>query len=68
MNESDLIVTEAKKNASRIINDALLKAERIEENTQRMRRNLITYKRRIRSLIEQQADIVDDLDKIDLDN
>ena len=68
LNESDLIVTEAKKNASRIINDALLKAERIEENTQRMRRNLITYKRRIRSLIEQQADIVDDLDKIDLDN
>lgn len=68
LNESDLIVTEAKKNASRIINDALLKAERIEENTQRMRRNLITYKRRIRSLIEQQAEIVDDLDKIDLDN
>lgn len=66
LNESDLIVTEAKKNANRIINDALLKAERIEEDTQRMRRNLITYKRRIRSLIEQQAEIVDDLDKIDI--
>lgn len=66
LNESDLIVTEAKKNANRIINDALLKAERIEEDTQRMRRNLITYKRRIRSLIEQQAEIVDDLDKVDI--
>ena len=66
--EADSLITEARHNASRIINDALLKAERIEENAQRMRRNLITYKRRIRSLIEQQAEIVDDLDKIDLDN
>lgn len=66
LNESDLIVTEAKKNANRIINDALAKAEHIEEETQRMRRNIITYKRRIKSLIDQQADLVDDLDKIDL--
>ena len=66
LNESDLIVTEAKKNANRIINDALEKAEHIEEETQRMRRNIITYKRRIRNLIDQQAELVDDLDKIDL--
>lgn len=66
LNESDLIITEAKKNANRIINDALTKAEHIEEESQRLRRNIITYKRRIRSLIDQQAEIVDDLDKIDL--
>ena len=66
LNESDLIVTEAKKNANRIINDALAKADHIEEETQRMRRNIITYKRRIKSLIDQQAELVDDLDKIDL--
>lgn len=67
LNESDLIVTEAKKNASRIINDALMKAESIEEESARLRRNIVTYKRRIRNLIEQQAEIVDDLDKIDLE-
>ena len=66
ISESDLIVTEAKRNANRIINDALTKAEHIEEEAQRMRRNIITYKRRIKSLIDQQADLVDDLDKIDL--
>jgi len=66
LNESDLIITEAKKNANRIINDALTKAEHIEEESQRLRRNIITYKRRIRNLIDQQAEIVDDLDKIDL--
>lgn len=68
LNESDLIVTEAKKNANRIINDALMKAEHIEEESARLRRNIITYKRRIRSLIDQQAEIVDDLDKVDFDN
>lgn len=67
LNESDLIVTEAKKNASRIINDALMKAESIEEESARLRRNIVTYKRRIRNLIEQQAEIIDDLDKIDLE-
>ncbi len=66
LNESDLIITEAKKNANRIINDALTKAEHIEEESQRLRRNIITYKRRIRSLIDQQAELVDDLDKVDL--
>lgn len=64
--ESDIIITEAKKNANRIINDALMKAEHIEDESARLRRNIITYKRRIRQLIEQQADIVDDLDKIDI--
>lgn len=67
LNESDLIVTEAKRNANRIINDALMKAEKIEEEAARLRRNVITYKRRIRNLMEQQAEIIDDLDKIDLE-
>ena len=66
LNESDLIITEAKKNANRIINDALTKAEHIEEEFQRMRRNIITYKRRIKGLIDQQAELIDDLYKVDL--
>ena len=68
LNESDLIVTEAKKNANRIINDALIKAEKIEEESRTLRRNIITYKRRIRSLIEEQMNIIDDLDKVDLND
>ena len=65
--ESDLIITEAKKNANRIINDALMKAESIEEDAARLRRNIITYKRRIKQLIDEQASIIDDLDKVDID-
>ncbi|MDE5631024.1 MAG: DivIVA domain-containing protein [Bacilli bacterium] len=67
LNESDLILVEAKKNANRIINDALLKAEHLEEDAARIRRNIITYKRRIKNLLDQQADLIDDLDKVDLD-
>ena len=65
--ESDLIITEAKKNANRIINDALMKAESLEADAARLRRNIVTYKRRIRGLIEEQATIIDDLDKVDID-
>ena len=65
--ESDLIITEAKKNANRIINDALMKAESLEADAARLRRNIVTYKRRLRGLIEEQASIIDDLDKVDID-
>lgn len=67
LNESDLIITEAKKNANRIINDALMKAEHIEEESARLRRNIVTYKKRMKGLIEQQSEIIDDLDKIDIE-
>lgn len=64
--ESDLIINEAKRNANRIINDALNKAEHIEEESARLRRNIIQYKRRMKDLVKQQEDIIDDLDKVDL--
>ncbi len=67
MTESDLIVTEAKKNANRIINDALMKAEKVEEDSARLRRNIVTYKRRLKNLVDQQMEIIDDLDKVDIE-
>ena len=64
--ESETIIENAKCNANRIINDALLKAESIEEESQRIRRNIILYKRRMKNLIDQQSEIIDDLDKVDI--
>ena len=66
INESDLIISEAKKNANRIINDALTKAEKYEEEAQRTRRNIIVYKRRLKDLVDQQAELINDIDKVDL--
>mgnify|MGYP002424292974 CR=1 FL=1 len=67
LNESDLIITEAKKNANRIINDALLKAEHLENEANRIRRNIVTYKRRMKNLIDQQSELIDDIDKVDFE-
>ena len=62
--EAKLIIADAKKNASHIINDALLKAEKTEVEADQLRRSLKIYKARIRQAIEEQLTIVDDVDKI----
>lgn len=68
LSESDKIITEAKRNANRIINDALYKAEQYEQEALRARRNIIVYKRRLKQIVEEQSSLIDDIDKIDLDN
>ena len=47
--ESELIVTDAKHNASRIVNEALLKAEKIENNAEILEKNMKIFKRKLRS-------------------
>lgn len=64
--ESNSIIDDARKSASRIVNDALIKAERTQNETLQLKRNIETYKRRLRSIIEQQLDLVDDIEHIDL--
>ena len=64
--ERDIIVSDAKKNANRIVNEALLKAEEIEKETDNLRRNLIVFKRRLRENLETQLELVDDIEKIDI--
>ena len=62
--ESRTIVEDAKKNASRIINDALIKAEKTEIEADELRRKIKLYKRRIKEVLGEQLDMVDDIDKI----
>ena len=64
--ERDIIVSDAKKNANRIVNEALLKAEEIEKETDNLRRNLIVFKRRLWENLETQLELVDDIEKIDI--
>ena len=64
--ERDIIVSDAKKNANRIVNEALLKAEEIKKETDNLRRNLIVFKRRLRENLETQLELVDDIEKIDI--
>lgn len=64
--EGELIVENAKKNANRIVNDALLRAEKTEYEANNLRRNIVLFKRRLKGIIEAQLEIVDEIDKVDL--
>lgn len=64
--ESEVLLEDAKRNASRIVNEALLRAERTEQEANTLRRNITIFKRRIRDIIETQLQVVDEMDKVDL--
>ena len=63
--EAESWMNVAKRNANRIINDALLTPEKAESDTDKLRRNIILYKDRLKSIIESQLEIIEEIDKID---
>ncbi len=65
--ESEMIVTDAKHNASRIVNEALLKAEKIQANTDTLEQNMKIFKRKLKLIIEQQLAVVDEIEVLELD-
>lgn len=60
--ESKVIIEEAKKNATRIINNALIKAEKIDSEATDLKNQVIRYKKRYKNLLEEQLDEVEKLD------
>ena len=64
--ESEMIISDAKKNANRIVNEALLKAEKTEDEAIMLRRNIKIFKKRLRTLIETQLEMVDEIETIEL--
>ncbi len=60
--ESRAIVEDAKRNASRIVNNALLKAEQIDIDANNLKNQVIKYKKRYKNLLEEQLDEVERLD------
>ena len=65
-NEREIIIEEAKKNANRIINEALLEAEKAERDAASIRRNVNVFKRRLKDILETQLDVINDIEKIEL--
>lgn len=66
--ESEMIVTDAKHNASRIVNEALLKAEKIENNAEILENNIKIFKRKLKIIMEQQMAVVDEIEVLELDS
>lgn len=65
-NESETMLEDAKGKANRIINEALLKAEKAEQEANMLRRNINIFKRRVKDIINAQMEVVDEMDDIDL--
>lgn len=65
--ESTMIIRDAKNNASRIVNEALLKAEKIEVKAETLENNIKTFKRKLKLIVEQQMAIVDEIEVLDLE-
>ncbi len=66
LKEREVIINDAKGIASRILNDALVRAERINMESDKLKRDVSIYKNKVRSLIECQLEVIDDIEKIDI--
>ena len=64
--EAEGLINEAKRNANRIINEALLEAEKAERDAAMIRRNVNVFKHKLKDILETQLDIVNDIEKIEL--
>lgn len=65
-NEAQVVMDDAKRSANRIINEALLKAEKLENENSLLRRNTNIFKKRVREIVEAQLEIVDELDDVEM--
>ena len=64
--EARLIVDEAKNNANSIVHEALIKAEKTEQERQLLEKNIKVYKEKMKSLVEGQLSLIDELDKVEM--
>lgn len=61
--ESETVVSESRRNANKIISDALMRAEKVQYDAEVLKKNITLFKRRMKTMLEQQLDLVDDMDK-----
>ena len=65
LKEREMIIADAKNSASRILNDVLIKAERIQMDNDKLKKDISIYKNKVRTLIECQLEMLDDIDKVE---
>ena len=67
LNERNMIIVDAKRNASRIVNDALVRAERIEMKADTLERNIRIFKKKLKLIVEQQLSVVEEIEELKID-
>ena len=66
LKESEIILEQAKQNANKIVNDALLRADAIERDIQTLKRNKAILTRQLKEELQNQLTMLDDVEKIDI--
>ena len=61
--EAKGVIEDAKRNASRIVNDALLKADKIEQDAETLKRRVVIFKRRLKSVVDEQMEFIDSINE-----
>ena len=64
--EARIIIEEAKNNANSILHEALINAEKTEQEKIILEKNIKVYKEKVKSLIEAQLKLMDEMDNNDL--
>ena len=64
--ESAMMIEDAKRNANAIIHESLVEAEKIQNEAELLKKNITVYKNRVKSLLQAQLEIAEDLDSIKL--
>jgi cell division initiation protein len=64
--ESETLIEDAKNNANRIVNEALLRAEKTEQEAALLKRNIKIFKKRVKDIIEAQLEVVSEFDQVEL--
>lgn len=59
--EAKGVLEDAKRNASRIVNDALIKADKIENDAEILKRRVVIFKKRLRSVVDEQIEFIDSI-------
>lgn len=60
--EAELIIKEAKDNASAIVNDALLKTAKINNEREILASSVHSFKKKVKNAIKEQLDIIDEIE------
>ena len=65
--EAQMIIDNAKSNASRIVNEALLRAQEKEQEKQILEMNIRMLKKKLKAIMQEQQAIVDEIEILEME-
>ena len=60
--EAELIINEARNNANKIINDALIETQKLDMNKEMLEKNIKQLKSKVREVLTKQFELIDEIE------